>query len=134
MEGEPIQRRPLKVLLIDQFEADRAKLLQHLKSASQLVECIEASDGKAGLDLFKTLQPDCVVMELKYADLIGIEILDRLNAETNGKTVPIFVWTCLTHEMLKRAAAMLGVHGYFIKSVGSHAQVAQAILAAMEDA
>lgn len=134
MEEGPMQRRLLKVLLIDPFEADRAKLLQQLKRASPTVECVEASDGTAAFDLYKTLQPDCVVMELKYADHIGIEILDHLKAEMNGRAVPIFVWTCLTHDMLKTAAAMVGVHGYFIKSVGSHAQVAQAILAAMADA
>lgn len=52
MSGEPI-----KLLLIDQFEADRARLLQCLKKASAAFECFEAPSGKVGLDLFKNLLP-----------------------------------------------------------------------------
>jgi DNA-binding NarL/FixJ family response regulator len=119
---------PLKLLLIDPFEEDRAAIIRHLRISAREFDVIEAAGGKAGLDLFRNTLPDCVVMELKQEDMIGLEILNLIQAEMLSRPVPVFVWTCLTHEGLRSAAAMLGVRGYFIKQPGNESALANAIL------
>jgi DNA-binding NarL/FixJ family response regulator len=122
---------PLKLLLIDPFEEDRAAIIRHLRISAREFDVIEASDGKAGLDLFRNTSPDCVVMELKQEDMIGLEILNLIQAGMLSRPIPVFVWTCLTHEGLRSAAAMLGVRGYFLKQPGNESALANAILNAM---
>jgi DNA-binding NarL/FixJ family response regulator len=92
--------------------------------------CSPASNAKTGLDLFKTVRPDCIVMELKHEDMIGMELLGLVKAHPDGKPVAVFIWTRLSGA-LKEGATMLGIQGYFTKSVGSEAIVARAIVEAM---
>jgi DNA-binding NarL/FixJ family response regulator len=121
-------KSPLKLLLIDPFEEDRAALLHHLRASSREFEVFEAPNGKVGLDLLRNISPDCVVMELKQEDMIGLEVLNLVQAEMLSRPVPLFVWTCLTHEGLRSAVSMLGVGGYFLKQAGSESMLANAIL------
>jgi CheY-like chemotaxis protein len=118
--------RRITILVIDPYERDRKQLLACLRDAVGDCACIEAGDGKTGLDLFKTVQPDCVVVELKQEDMIGMEVLGLLKTHMGGTPVPIFIWTRLGGA-LKEGATMLGIQGYFTKSVGSEAAVARAI-------
>jgi DNA-binding NarL/FixJ family response regulator len=123
---------PIKVLLIDEHAEDRASLIRCVGEFDTKFHLFAALSGKAGLDLFRTLQPDCVVVELKMEDMIGMEVLNLIKAEIQGKPVPIFVWTRLSHTMLKTAASTFGVRGYFEKSKGSEARLLRAIVDAME--
>jgi DNA-binding NarL/FixJ family response regulator len=125
--------RPVKLLLIDQFEEDRAALLRRLQTSSRAFDVAEAADGTYGLALFKSLLPDCVVMELKQGDMVGLEVLNLIQAEMTGRPVPVFIWTCLSQEILKSAASMLGVKGYFVKQSGSESALADAILQAIAE-
>lgn len=119
-----------KVLLIDQYEEDRAKLIRCLQNPSRRIDVFEAPSGRVGLDLFRTLVPDCVVLEMKQEDLIGVEVLNLILAELQGRPVPVFVWTCLMHDMLRSAATTLGINGYFTKQPGNECLLAKAILEA----
>ena len=79
---------------------------------------------------FRAVRPDCVVAELKFTDVIGMDLLSQLYAEMDGKPVLVFVWTRLIHTMLRKGASMLGVQGYFEKVKESERRMVEAILAA----
>lgn len=118
------------VLLIDDSAADRAALKTRLAAARDLA-IYEASTGIQGIDLFRTVQPDCVVMELKIQDMIGLEAVNLIQAEMNGHLAPIFIWTRLHHDMLRYAASSLGLRGYFQKGTDLEDSVANAVLEAI---
>ncbi|HEY6083999.1 MAG TPA: response regulator [Nitrospira sp.] len=118
---------PPSILLIDGYQDDRLLLHRSLREAGRDFQLYQASDGKTGLDLFRTVEPDCVVMELKLSDMIGMELLNLMKIGTE-KPIPIFIWTRLNHAMLRSTASTLGVSGYFEKTQGSESQVTRAIL------
>jgi len=123
-----MKAQPIKILLIDKHESDRARLYRSLTDACPGILLFEASDCESGLAQFKTLVPDCVVLELKQDDMLGIEILNLIKSEMAGKPVPMFVWTRLNHEVLRSVASTLGIQGYFSKATGSELNLTRAIL------
>src|SRR5215218_4918287 len=120
--------KPLTVLLIDQFEPDRTNLRGCLTQANREVLVYEATTGETGLMVFKSVLPDVVVMEMKQHDMFGIEVLNLLKIQMDGKPMPVYVWTRLNNDVLRSAAAMLGIHGYFNKTASSESALARAIL------
>ena len=125
--------RPVKVLVIDQHKEDRAALRQCLMKANDKIRVFEAGSGETALEWFRAVQPDCVVMELKLKDIVGMEVLDRITTEMHNKSVPIFIWTRLSHTMLSTTASSLGVRGYFEKNKDSEQALVVAILDALDD-
>jgi len=121
--------RPVKVLVIDQHKEDRAALRQCLMKANDKIRVFEAGSGETALEWFRAVQPDCVVMELKLKDNVGMEVLDRITTEMLNKPVPIFIWTRLSHT----TASSLGVRGYFEKNKDSEQALVVAILDALDD-
>ena len=89
--------RPIKILVIDEDKEDRAVFRQCLTEVDDKVRVFEAGSGETALEWFQAVQPDCVVMELKLKDIVGMEVLDRIAAEMKRKPVPIFIWTRLSH-------------------------------------
>lgn len=122
---------PTKILLIDNNPADRTSLARYMRNECSEFRLYEASNGKTGLELFQTVKPDCVVMELKFDDMLGVEMLNLLKGEMNDRTVPIFIWTRLSHFMLKSTASTLGIQGYFEKSGGSESRRVAALVDAL---
>jgi DNA-binding NarL/FixJ family response regulator len=120
------------VLLIDDSTADRAGLKAQLAGVSGNLAIYEASNGKQGIDLCRVIQPDCVVIELKMEDMIGLEVVEVIQAELNGASAPIFIWTRLQHEMFRYATTSLGLRGFFQKGIDHADRVARAVLTALE--
>lgn len=128
-----MRTHPITILVIDEHKEDRAALRQCLTEADSKVRIFEAASGETALEWFQTTQPDCVVMELKLKDVVGMEVLGRIAAEMKRKPVPIFIWTRLGHTMLRTTASSFGVSGYFEKHRGSEQALVAAIRAAMTD-
>jgi diguanylate cyclase len=122
--------KPIKILLIDQFESDRTSLHRCLTRGNREVLVYEAVTGERGLSLFKSVLPDVVVMEMKQQDMFGIEVLNLIKIQMDGKPASVYVWTRLNNDVLRSAAALLGIQGYFSKTSGSEVALSQAILKA----
>jgi len=122
---------PFKILLIDEDKDDRATLLRLLTESGRRFRLYEAPSGDMGREWFRRVQPDCVVMELKYTDAIGMEVLNLIKTEMDRKPVPVFIWSKLGGEMLMSGASMFGVKGFFRKTKSNEAPLIAAILDAV---
>lgn len=118
---------PVTALLIDEQKEDRESLRRHLLEAWGHIRVFEASSGDTGLDWVRAVQPDCIVIELRMRDVIGMEVLGQIQTELAGKPVPIVVWTVLSHVALRTTATALGVRTYIEKAKGSEAAVVKAV-------
>jgi hypothetical protein len=67
-------------------------------------------------------------MELQLKYVIGMEVLSLIKSEMRKKPVPIFIWTRLSHEMLRATASTFGIRGYFEKRKDSEQALIEAIL------
>lgn len=52
-----------------------------------------AADGQAGLEMIERARPDLVLPDLFLPKLSGIEVLDRLRAQTDFQTLPVIVFS-----------------------------------------
>lgn len=123
----------IKVLLIDEHREDRMALRECLLKANDKVRVYEAVGGEAALDWFRAVQPDCIVLELKQRDIVGMEVLDRIVLEISKKPVPIFIWTRLSLPIVSATTSSMGIRGYFEKHKDSEDTLVTAILDATTD-
>jgi CheY-like chemotaxis protein len=50
-------------------------------------------DGVIGLDRVRTFQPDAVLLDMMMPKMGGIDVLKRLRADDNWKSLPVIVFT-----------------------------------------
>jgi len=93
--------RPLKpVLIIDDSEADRYVLKQHLRNTSVIIS--EASTGMEGLEKARDLKPELIFLDLVMPDRSGAEILDAIKNETALKNIPVVISTSCALQNAER--------------------------------
>lgn len=125
--------RPIKVLLIDEHEEDRTSLRRCLLKANDTLRIYEAGGGQTALDWFRAVQPDCVVLDLKLEDNLGMELVNRVVLDMSKQPIPIFIWTRLSQAVSSEAASLHGIRGYFEKHKDSEHALVKAILDATTD-
>lgn len=103
----------IKILIVDDHPIFRRGLRQVIETDAQLNVIEEAENGRAALDLIKTLQPDVVVADVNMPQMGGIELARRIK-EKNLPPALVFL-TMHRDEIMFNAAMDLGVKGYVLK-------------------
>ena len=118
---------PLSVLLIDSSKKQRTYWADQLKRCSLYYDIVEASDGQAGLDLFRSRKIDCVVLELSLPDQSGFETLVNLVPIASKPTVAVVVLTLMTHPGVWELAKENGAHTCLAKNLTSGEELDKAV-------
>jgi two-component system KDP operon response regulator KdpE len=105
---------PLRVLVIDD-EPPIRKLLRVGLSA-QGYQTVEASSGKAALELLGEQAPDLIILDLGLPDMQGHELLRTMRARNDS--VPIVVLSSRDDEAGKVQALDSGADDYVTKPFG----------------
>ncbi|MEW6375389.1 MAG: response regulator [Thermodesulfobacteriota bacterium] len=103
-----IQRK--NILIID----DEPGILDSIEELfNDTFDVFKAKDGKEGLDLFKSLPIDLIILDLKLPEMEGLDVLKHIREFS--KTVPVIVLTAYsTIERAERCADLM-VYGYIRK-------------------
>jgi DNA-binding NarL/FixJ family response regulator len=108
-----------KVLVVD----DVAGLRQHVSRLLNErlpgpMEVIEAQDGKSGIALALSENPDLIVMDISMPDITGIEAAEKIWSA--NKAAKILFWSQFHREAYVRELAQIlpdeAIHGYALKS------------------
>jgi len=105
---------PLRVLVVDD-EPPIRKLLRMGLSA-QGYQTLEASTGKAALDVLGNERPDLIILDLGLPDTQGHDLLRAIRAR--NESVPIVVLSSRGDEAGKVQALDLGADDYVTKPFG----------------
>jgi DNA-binding NarL/FixJ family response regulator len=73
--------KQIRVLLIEDHFLARMALRSVLSGHSQIQIVGEASDGETGVEMYRNLRPDVVVLDLRLPRISGFEVIDQLRAE-----------------------------------------------------
>jgi DNA-binding NarL/FixJ family response regulator len=73
--------KQIRVLLIEDHFLARMALHSVLSGHSQIQIVGEASDGETGIDLFRTLHPDVIVLDLRLPRISGFEVIVQIRKE-----------------------------------------------------
>jgi DNA-binding NarL/FixJ family response regulator len=103
------------VLFIDPHSIDRVHFTEALQRCSPDYRILEATDGEAGLALYRSQRIDCVILELDFLDQSGFEVLVQLVPLVRRPTVAIVVLTRLTHRGLWDLAKRNGAYACLVK-------------------
>ena len=103
------------VLLIDGFKTDRAYWTKELQSRSPDYEILEASDGQSGLEVCKSRQVDCVVLEITLPDISGLEVLMTLVPRASKPRIAVIVLSQLSDRGIWELAKEHGAYVCFVK-------------------
>lgn len=106
----------MKALVIDDNLVSRTLVSHQLRRMG--VEPIAASDGVAGIELFKQHRPDLIVLDVVMPGLDGYEVTKRIRQlERDGEWTPILLLTARAgDEDLERGIAV-GGDDYLVKPV-----------------
>ena len=115
----------IKVLIVDDSEVDRYMYRRYLELASPRYQVHEAANRHSGVHLAKTVNPDCVLLDLRFPNDYGIEILQDLVSDDQPRRV--IVLSVLSNEVLQEGALSIGARKYLVKSQTTAPLLHQAI-------
>ncbi len=113
-EANPVKpARPRKVLIVDDFEDNRAMYAEYLRYSG--FEVIEASNGVEAIDRARDASPDVVVMDLSLPVLDGWEATRRLKADARTQHIPVVALTGHALEGHSQGAREAGCDWFLAK-------------------
>lgn len=79
-------------------------------------EMVSAMDGKEGLRLVKSINPDLILLDLILPKIHGFEVLKQLKEDKETKDIPVIVLTNLEGTGDVEKALELGATTYLVKA------------------
>ena len=82
-----------------------------------------ADNGKRGVALVESFQPDVILLDLQMPEMGGAEALAEIRSHDWGKTIPVIILTNLGEEEAPKTLRTLGIHSYIVKADLTPSQV-----------
>jgi len=112
---------PMKVLIVDDETLVGMGLSAQLEKMGHGVVG-QAANGAEAVKLFRSDQPDLVLMDIRLGEEDGIQLAQRLLAE---RRCPMIIVSAFGEKELIERAGVAGVFGYLIKPVDDRSLAAQ---------
>jgi two-component system cell cycle response regulator DivK len=113
MSPEAPSHRSSRILLVDDFEDNRAMYAEYLSYLGYAVE--QASSGEEAIHLAERLKPDLVVMDLSLPVMDGWEATRRLKASERTRHIPVIALTGHALAAHSRRAKEAGCDAFLTK-------------------
>ena len=103
-------KEEIKVLVVDD-QADDILLIRRILEAQPNYSIFEANNGKEGLELVKSKEPDLIILDLNMPEMNGFAMVEALKANEKTRTIPIIIVSAqeLTPEEHKRLTGQVEV-------------------------
>ncbi len=109
------QERLKKLILVVEDEANIALLLKEILERKGGYDALVANDGKAGLEMAHTLEPDLILLDIKLPRMNGFEVLKKLKEGKKTFSIPVIMVSGNTDEESKLRVAYLHSDDYITK-------------------
>jgi len=103
----------IKVLLVEDHEMTRLGLQLVIEQSDNIKVSGEAADGKKGVELAKTLNPDVILMDIGLPEMDGIEATELI--KKSGLDSKILIYTSRECDDDVFSALSAGADGYIMK-------------------
>jgi DNA-binding NarL/FixJ family response regulator len=128
--GRHQQLAPVRILVVDDFEAWRRSIVSIIGEDPELQVVHEASDGLEAVQMCQELQPDLVVLDVGLPKLSGFEAARRIR-EVSPDSKILFL-SVIASQYITREALRIGAAGYITKADALR-DLLPAVRAAMAD-
>lgn len=130
-EKEPV------ICIIDDSREDREICRRYLQQDSDYrYRFFEAETGEQGLELCRSVRPDCILLDYDLPDITGLELLEALagSSPTRLVSLPVVMLTGLGDESIALQAMKSGAQDYLVKGEMTAGNLYRAIHNAIERA
>ena len=104
----------MKILIVDDFSTMR-RIIKNLLRDLGFTNTSEADDGLTALPMLQQGSFDFLVTDWNMPGMEGIELLKRVRADENLKSLPVLLVTAEAKKEQIVEAAQAGVNGYIVK-------------------
>lgn len=101
-----------QILAVDDMAVSLAAIETTLRD---MYEVITVNSGLRALRYLDNERPDLILLDIKMANIDGIETLREIRSMKNGKDVPVIMLTSAQDKKLIFASAKLGIYDYVLK-------------------
>ncbi len=126
----------LDVLVVDDSPADRELIRRSLEGVTltggMTASVREAASGSEAIGACQVGEPDCLILDYRLPDGLGLEILGKLKGFGGKIRPPIIVITGNGSEAIAADTVRLGASDYLTKDKLSTASIRRSVGAAME--
>jgi len=111
--GRHQQLGPVRILVVDDFEAWRRSIVSIIADDPELQVIHEASDGVEAVQMCQELQPDLVVLDVGLPKLSGLEAARQIRIVSPDSKI-LFL-SVIPSQYVMREALRIGAAGYITK-------------------
>lgn len=111
---------PARVLIVEDDIATRTVLKEQLEPLG--IRCFEAGDGIEAVNLFRSQNPDLIILDLQIPPPDGFSFIEILRHESNGMK-PLIVYTASDLTADQKAHLQLGQTAHLTKSTTTQDQL-----------
>lgn len=90
-----------------------------------------ANNGKRGVEMVKSFQPDLILLDLQMPEMSGAEVLEIIRKNEWGKNIPVIILTNMGEEESPKKLRALGIHSYIVKANLTPSQVVKRVKEAL---
>ena len=105
----------MKVLIIEDNPVNRLLLKKVLTHYG--VDVVEAEDGKVGIELAHSQNPDLILLDLQLPEIDGITVAKTLKADESTAHIPLIAVSANVRETDKANAMEAGCEGFIEKPI-----------------
>jgi two-component system chemotaxis sensor kinase CheA len=114
VDDEPIEERPLRVLVVDDSITTRTLEKHILESAGFKVQV--AVDGLEAWGRLNEMPFDLVIADVEMPNMTGLELTQRIKTTPHTQHTPVILLTSLAKPEQREAGMMAGADAYLVKS------------------
>lgn len=108
--------------------------MYRMKFEADGFEVYMADDGKRGVEIVKSVQPDIILLDLQMPVMNGVEALTEIRSQDWGKNIPVLILTNLGEEEAPSEIKDLNITSYIVKAALTPKQVVARVKQALEAA
>ncbi len=124
------QHKILSVLVVDDDDVDREKIMRLLHKTNYKINIIESSSTASALQLMEKQQFNCAILDYQLKDGLGSELISAIQ-QHNSTPIPIIMISGNTDERIVADVIRDGVFDYLPKRNLQTAQLEQALGASL---
>lgn len=116
---------PYKVAIVEDDLA--ISQMYRIKFEAEGFEVETAENGKLGLELAKSMQPDIILLDLMMPEMTGDQMLAKLRETEWGRDIKVIILTNMGEQEVPENVKSLGVSAFILKADMTPRQVADLV-------